>query len=54
MDAVHEHDATRIYGVMDEAAGGRKVDEEVGVVDVLNADAEVADSRGRVVCWNGL
>ena len=54
LDAVHKHNATRVHGIVNEAARGRKVDEEVGVVDVLDADAEVADTRGRVVCRNGL
>ena len=54
LDAVHKHDATRTNGIVDEAARDRKVDEEVGVVDVLNADAEVADARGGVVCRDGL
>lgn len=49
-----EDNATGADGVLDEAARDREMDEEVGIIDVLDADAEVADSRGRVVCWNGL
>lgn len=39
---------------MDEAAGGGEVDEQVGVVDVLDADPQVTDARGGIVGGNGL
>ena len=53
LDAVHKHNATRTNGFVDEAARGRKVDEEVGIVDVLDADAEVADAGRGIVSRDG-
>lgn len=54
LDAVHKHDPARAYSLMDEAARDRKVDEEVGIVDVFDANAQVTYAGRRVVCRNGL
>ena len=54
LHAVHEHYPARVDGVVDEPARAREVDEQVGVVDVFNANAKVADAGRRVICGNGL
>lgn len=54
LDAVHKDHPARVYGLLDEAACGGEVDEQVGVVHILDTDAEVADTRSRVVGRNGL
>lgn len=51
---MHEHYAASVDGLVDEAARSGHVDEQVGIVDVLDADAKVADARGRVVGGDGL
>lgn len=54
LDAVHEHYAASVDGLVNEAARDGHVDEQVGIVDVLDADAQVADARGGVVGGDGL
>ena len=49
-----EHDAIVHERLVYEGAGGGEVDEEVGIIHVLNANAEVTDARGRIVRGNGL
>ena len=54
LDTVYEHHSASADGLMDEPTSSRQVDEEVGIIHVLNANAEVADARGRVVRRDGL
>ena len=54
MDAMYQHDAIVGQGLVYERAGPRKVDEEVGVVDILNGDTQLPDPRCRVVGRYGL
>ena len=51
---MHEHYPARVDGVVDEPARAWEVDEQVGVVDVFNANAKVADAGRRVVRRDGL
>ena len=51
---MNEDTATLVDGFLNELTSLWEMDEEVGIIDVLYADAEVSDSRGRVVFWNGL
>ena len=51
---MHEHNSAGVNRVVDEATSDGKVDEEVGIVHVLDADAQVADARRRVVCRDRL
>ena len=54
MHTVHEHYPAAVDGILNESARAGEVNEEVGVVDVLYTDAEVADTRGGVVGRNRL
>lgn len=54
MDAMDEHSPACVDCLVYEAAGQREMDEQVGIIDVLDADAEVAYSRCRVVGWDRL
>lgn len=47
---MHEDHPARVDSVVDEAACAGEVDEEVGVIDVLDSNAEMADPGRRVVC----
>jgi hypothetical protein len=49
LDAMHKYDSARVQRVIDEATRAWQVDEKIGVVDVLNWNAHVDDSRLRVV-----
>ena len=51
---MNEDNTTSADGILDEAARDREMDEEVGIIDVLDADAEVTYSRCRVVGWDRL
>ncbi len=46
---MYEHHSSCTDSLVDEATGYRHVDEQIGIVDVLDADAEMADARSRVV-----
>ena len=49
-----EHSPACVDCLVYEAAGQREMDEQVGIIDVLDADAEVTYSRCRVVGWDRL
>ena len=51
---MHEDHTTRTDSLVYEAAGSGKVNEQVSVVHILDANAEVADARSRVVRRDGL
>lgn len=46
---MHEHHPARVDSIIYETTRAGKVDEEVGVVNILNANAEVADTGRRVI-----
>ena len=50
---MHEHNSAGVNRVVDEATSDGKVDEEVGIVDVLDADAEVTDAGRGIVSRDG-
>lgn len=53
-NAMHEHNAIVAQRFVDELACSGKVYEEIGVIDILDGNAQVPVAGGRVICGDGL